>query len=81
MTTWVPVPGWEGCYEISRDGRVRSVKRTVMRRDGRPYPVRSRLLKCYRRRRTTCVTLTRPGRREVRYVTGLVREAFGDDAY
>jgi hypothetical protein len=29
---WLPVAGWEGAYEVSDQGRVRSLERTVLRR-------------------------------------------------
>lgn len=31
---WLPIPGYEGWYEVSDHGRVRSVDRTILRRDG-----------------------------------------------
>lgn len=40
---WRAVPGWEGKYEVSDHGNVRSVERTVIRRDGKPYPVKGRV--------------------------------------
>lgn len=41
---WRPIPGWEGSYEVSDLGRVRSVARTVHFVDGRVrhYPSRLR---------------------------------------
>ena len=33
LERWLPVPGWEGLYEYSTEGRVRSLDRTL--RDGR----------------------------------------------
>lgn len=36
---WLPVVGWEGLYEVSDLGRVRSVAHTTMRRDGKRYTV------------------------------------------
>lgn len=37
---WLPVVGWEGLYEVSDQGRVRSIDRVVHCRDGRTlaYP-------------------------------------------
>lgn len=32
---WLPVVGWEGYYEVSDQGQVRSVERVVTYRDGR----------------------------------------------
>lgn len=34
IETWLPIPGWEGYYEASDHGRVRSVDRTVVGRWG-----------------------------------------------
>ena len=32
---WIPIPGFEGCYEVSSEGRVRSLGRIL--RDGKPF--------------------------------------------
>lgn len=37
MDEWVPVPGWEGFYEITRSGRVRSLDRMVYSTMGRSH--------------------------------------------
>ncbi len=37
---WVPVVGFEECYEVSDLGRVRSLDRLVVRSNGAPYTVR-----------------------------------------
>lgn len=42
---WQPVVGYEGFYEVSDLGRARGVARTVIRRNGKPYPVPARLLR------------------------------------
>lgn len=44
---WLPVSGYEGLYEVSDLGRVRSVMHVVVRRNGSPYTVRTRILKPY----------------------------------
>lgn len=36
---WVPIPGYEGAYEVSDAGRVRSVSRVVVRGNGRTHTV------------------------------------------
>jgi hypothetical protein len=41
---WRPVPGHEGAYEVSDQGRVRSVDRMVLTKTGHQYPVRGRYL-------------------------------------
>lgn len=35
--TWRPIPNWEGYYEVSEQGRIRSVDRTVTDRNGVDY--------------------------------------------
>jgi NUMOD4 motif/HNH endonuclease len=42
---WRPVPGYEGAYEVSDLGRVRSLRRTVIRSNGRATVVRQRILR------------------------------------
>jgi NUMOD4 motif-containing protein/HNH endonuclease len=46
--TWLPVVGYEGFYDISDHGRVRTVARVAVRRNGSPMPVRERILKTYK---------------------------------
>ena len=38
---WKPIPGYEGIYEISSYGNVKSVPRVIMRSDGKPYTVKT----------------------------------------
>lgn len=45
---WRPVIGYEGSYEVSDLGGVRSLERVAMRRNGSPMPVPARILKTYR---------------------------------
>lgn len=42
---WRPVVGYEGFYEVSDQGRVRSVDRTILKRDGITYLLRGRVLR------------------------------------
>lgn len=42
---WLPVTGYEGFYEVSDRGQVRSLERTVIASSGRRITVRSRVLK------------------------------------
>lgn len=41
---WRPVVGWEGLYEVSSLGRVRSVKRVVVCKDGKAYCRKERMM-------------------------------------
>lgn len=43
--TWKPVAGFEGYYEVSDRGRVRSCTRTVTMKNGAPRPIKGRILK------------------------------------
>jgi len=47
MAEWRPVIGHEASYEVSRDGAVRSVPRTIMRSNGIHQTVRGKLLRQY----------------------------------
>lgn len=47
IENWKPVPGWDGYYEVSDHGRVRSVERTVHYSDGRRRRFPSRSLNSY----------------------------------
>ncbi len=42
---WKPVPGWEGQYEVSNLGRVRSVPRMSVKMTGAKQPVAGSILK------------------------------------
>lgn len=42
---WRPVPGWEGYYEVSDAGKVRSLPRTITRKDGFAMKIAGRDLK------------------------------------
>lgn len=41
---WRAVPGWEGVYEVSSHGRVRSLERVIRRKDGTTLRVRAKLM-------------------------------------
>lgn len=44
METWKAIPGYEGRYEVSDEGRVRSLDRDVMCKGGRTIRCKGRLL-------------------------------------
>lgn len=74
---WLPVVGFEGIYEVSSIGRVRSLDRTI-RRGGGYWPTRIQgqllnpvAINGYRR-----VNLGRPGHQELAWVHRLVCKAF-----
>lgn len=77
MTDWRPIPGWEGLYEASADGQIRSLDRTVVRNGARPWRQAGRTLaqitvaKSYR-----SVNLFRGGARTRVYVHHLIALTF-----
>lgn len=74
---WRPVVGWDGVYEVSDFGRVRSVDRTVTYRDGRVRRYPSRVLAVgHHGIGHEHVVLCYDGRNETRQVHLLVMAAF-----
>lgn len=74
---WVPVLGREGCYEVSDHGRVRSVKRTLVKSDGRKYTVGERVRKLHSDQSGRLhVGLSRNGKMKTYRVHRIVLEAF-----
>lgn len=74
---WLPIPGYEGHYEVSDHGRVRSLARMVEQPEKRSYLRRERILKQTAGRRGYMrVTLFREGVGMARPVHQLVLEAF-----
>lgn len=83
---WKPIRNWEGYYEVSNLGRVRSLDRIVTTKLGHTRPIKGRVLKphgCTKDLPYCIVTLSRGGRRgnpncieEMPYVHTLVLEHF-----
>jgi hypothetical protein len=80
--TWLPIPGYEGAYEVSDQGRVRSLDRRIIA-DG---PLRRNYQRSVHARVMTINTavpscprlkLSKAGVVRLRTVRSLVREAFG----
>lgn len=44
---WKPVPGYEGKYEVSNLGRIKSLSRKTIGKGGGEYPVKERIMKPY----------------------------------
>lgn len=74
---WLPVVGYEGSYEVSELGRVRSLDRTVEGRRG-PQRIRGKVLVAVRDVRLghQLVNVCSDGKQRTRYVHQLVLEAF-----
>lgn len=45
LEEWKDIKGYEGLYQVSNLGRVKSLERTVTRKDGRKRTIRERILK------------------------------------
>lgn len=74
---WRPIPGYEGLYEASNQGRVRSVPRVTVDVLGRARPFPSKTLRATERKDgRLAVTLSRRGVVRHRLVHQLVLEAF-----
>lgn len=43
--TWMPIAGWDGMYEVSDLGRVRSLARVITRRNGAKQTIHGRVLR------------------------------------
>lgn len=74
---WLPISGWEGFYEVSDLGRVRSLPRTVVTVKGHKHPVKGCMLKPYPDRHGYHrVVFTRPGHLQSQLVHRAVLSAF-----
>lgn len=75
---WLPVPSWEGFYEVSNKSRVRSVNRVIDVRDGRRRRMPGRVINQWPSRLGhPAVTMQAYGRQEKAAVHLLVQQAFG----
>ena len=74
---WLPIPGWEGTYEASDHGRVRSVEREVVCTLGRRRTLRGKVLSpCINTNGYQQVSLVRNSRGHSQRVHVLVMLAF-----
>ena len=74
---WRPIPGWEGVYEVSDAGRVRSLDRRYTNARGERRTYRGRVLSAFLNSEGyPQVNLSRPGTRASRAVHQLVALAF-----
>lgn len=74
---WLPITGFECLYEVSNLGRVRSLVRTINRRDGSVEHKKGRVLKQSKAGRGYLfVSLYKDGERKSSYVHRLVATAF-----
>lgn len=74
--TWGPVVGWEGIYEVSDEGRVRSVDRAVKQSNGVTRKFAGKILRQTKMGDYLTVGLHHAGREERRTVHRMVLETF-----
>jgi hypothetical protein len=73
---WLPIAGYEGFYEVSDLGRVRSLDRVVIERGGKARPMRGRILKPSRYLDGYLIVSLCNDRHHTRAVHDLVARAF-----
>lgn len=74
---WRAVPGYEGSYEVSTSGEIRSLDRVLPQKNGIPRPVRGRILKPWKTHSGHLqIDLNRDGEVERRTVHRVVIETF-----
>lgn len=74
---WKPIKGYEGYYEVSNKGRIRSLDRIVITSEGKKYPYKGKLI--YLNLKKTGyynVQLNKDGKGKTYRVNRLVAEAF-----
>jgi phage portal protein BeeE len=84
MVTWKPIAGHEGCYEVSDDGRVRSLDRVVKFKNSTAFKHGREIVGSFTHNGYRQVILARDGKNITRRVHHLVLETFvgsGPDGY
>jgi len=78
---WKDIKGYEGRYQVSNMGRVKSLERVTIRKDGSKLPVKERILKpCTKPNGYLQVVLcASSGKRETPKIHRLVCEAFHEN--
>lgn len=78
METWKDIPGYEGFYQVSDMGRVKSLSRTIAGKSNSTHKLRGRILipKKYNKYGHLAVDLSKYGVRKAKKVHALVMLAF-----
>ena len=76
MEIWKPIPGYEGYYEASSEGRIRSVDREYITSNGKHYHKKGRILKLNTSQEYTNVELNKDGHAHQYSVHRLVATTF-----
>lgn len=74
---WKDIKGYEGWYQVSNLGRIKSLERTFVRKNGTPFKVRERILKySFDHGGYPCVMLIKLKTKHNKTVHRLVAQAF-----
>lgn len=74
---WKPIKGWEGFYEISNFGRIKSLERWYYSKGGRHIHINERILKaCCDSKGYPFVLLSKDNKAQTNYIHRLVAEHF-----
>lgn len=77
LEKWLPIKGYEGLYEVSDKGRIRSIDRIVICRNGTLKPVKGKIRKICQCTNGYCfVTLSKCGTIKDKLVHRLVMDTF-----
>ena len=73
---WRPIKGYEGYYEVSSYGNVRSVNRIIAHSDGKMEHHKGKLLKCKEKNGYLLVQLCKNGKHTTFFIHRLVAQCF-----
>lgn len=77
MEKWKPIKGYEGLYEVSDQGKVRGLERTVIKKNGVPFTARECTLRPHKTKKGYLLADLWKDNKEKRfYIHRLVAEAF-----
>lgn len=76
---WKDIPEYEGLYQASNYGKIKSLERTIMRKDGKPYFQKEHIMKQYLRKNGYLyVVLSKNGISKCKNVHKIIGETFLD---
>ena len=79
MINWINISGFEGLYQVSTNGMVKSLARVVIRSNGRPIHYKEKILSPATNKGYLYVYLWKDGEPHKKWVHRLVAEAFIDN--
>lgn len=78
---WKDIEGYEGLYQVSNLGRIKSLARVIIRSDSKPNPINEKILKYGMNRGYCAVVLCKDGKKKMYKVHRLVAMAFLSNHY